>query len=245
MVLKGTTVLVTGASSGIGKATAVAFAKQGARVVINYRTNEAGAQETLTAVKQYSDGIIVQADVSKPGDVEALFEATKKTYETLDILVNNAAIPNDKGPFMEASFDDMREIVDNDILSVMLCSQAALRLMQPQGHGKILNTTSVRGWQYGGRLPIYAASKAAVNNFTSTLAKEVAPEIQVNAVAPGFVRTRVYDEASPEKLATYPEQTKLKRFITPEEIADTFIFLAQNDAITGQVIYVEAGFMLK
>lgn len=245
MVLKDAVVLVTGASSGIGQATAIAFAKQGARVVINYRNNQAGAEETLAEVKKHSDGITVQADVSKPDQVKKLFAVVKETYRSLDVLVNNAAIPNDKGPFMEATFEDMREIVDNDILSVMLCSQAALGLMQGQGHGKILNTTSVRGWQYGGRLPIYAASKAAINNFTSTLAKEVAPDIQVNAVAPGFVRTRVYDEAPPEKLASYLEQTKLKRFIKPEEIADTFVFLAQNDAITGQVINVEAGFMLK
>jgi 3-oxoacyl-[acyl-carrier protein] reductase len=245
MTLKDKVVLVTGASSGIGQATAVRFAKEGAKVVVNYKDNKQGAEETLAAITKTSEGIVVQADVSKPDDVQRLFESAVAQYGTVDILINNAAIPNDKVEFMKTTFDDMREIVDNNLLSVMMCSQVAAKIMLKQGHGKILNTSSIRGWQFGGRLPVYAASKAGVNNFTSTLAKELAPNIHVNAVAPGYVRTRVYDSKSEAELAAYPEQTKLKRFIEPEEIADAFVFLAQNDAITGQVIYVDAGLMLK
>ncbi len=246
MTLQGKVVLITGSSTGIGKATAVKFAEEGAKVVINYHAGKKEGEETLSQIKKITnDCMLVQADVSEPEDVERLFESVLEKFSTVDILVNNAAIPTDKVDFMKASYEDMKEMLDNDITSVLMCSQAAARIMLKQGHGKILNTSSVRGWEYGGRAPVYAASKAAVNSFTRTFAKELAPDIQVNAVGPGFVKTRVYDTRSPEQLEGFIEQTKLKRWITPEEIADAFIFLAKNDAITGQVIYVEAGFMLK
>jgi 3-oxoacyl-[acyl-carrier protein] reductase len=117
--------------------------------------------------------------------------------------------------------------------------------MAEKGGGKIINTSSIRGWEFGGRAPVYAACKAAVNNFTRTFAKMVAADnITVNAVAPGFVRTRSYDTAPADGIKRYLDSTALKRFVTTDEIADTFIFLARNDAVTGQVIYVEAGFML-
>lgn len=245
MTLKDKVVVITGSSSGIGQATAIRFAAAGAKVVVNYRANQAGGEETLQKVKEYSDGILVQADVSRPEGVEKLFKAVMDEYSQLDILINNAAIGTDKVPFMDASYDDMQEMIGACLTSVFMCSQAAARIMQEQGSGKILNTSSIRGWQYGGRAPVYAACKAAVNSFTSTFAKEVAPTIQVNAVAPGFVKTRTYDTMSQERIDGFMEQTKLKRWVTLDEIADAFIFLAQNDAMTGQVIYVDAGFMLK
>jgi 3-oxoacyl-[acyl-carrier protein] reductase len=145
---------------------------------------------------------------------------------------------------MEADFDDMKEMIDTDLTSVLICSQYAAKIMKKNGGGKILNTSSIRGWEFGGRAPVYAACKAAVNNFTRTFAKMVAPEITVNAVAPGFVKTRTYDTMTDERIDGFIESTALKRFIKPDEIADAFVFLAQNDAMTGQVIYVEAGYML-
>jgi len=188
---------------------------------------------------------MVQADVSKTSGIKKLFDETMNRFGRVDILINNAAIPTDKVPFMDANFDDMREMINADLIGVLLCSQYAAKIMQKQGGGKILNTSSVRGWQYGGRAPVYAACKAAVNNFTATFAKIVAPDnITVNAVAPGFAKTRVYDTEPEERVDGFIESTALKRFVTPDEIADTFVFLAKNDAMTGQVIYVEAGFML-
>jgi len=245
MTLKDKVVLVTGSSSGIGQATAIRFAQEGAKVIVNYRSNHEGGKETLAKIKEVSDGILIQADVSKPKDVERLFKESLDTYSNIDILVNNAAIGTDKVPFMEANYNDMHDMLDACLTSVFMCSQAAAHIMSKQGHGKILNTSSIRGWEYGGRAPVYAACKAAVNSFTSTLAKELAPNIQVNAVAPGFVKTRTYGTMPQERIDGFMEQTKLKRWVTLEEIADTFIFLAKNDALTGQVIYVEAGFMLK
>lgn len=246
MILKDKVVVVTGSSSGIGRAIAVQFAKEGAKVIINYRENKKGAEETLVQIKALkADGLIVRADVSKESDVDHLFETVVDHFGTVDILVNNAAIGTDKRPFMEASYDDLKEMIDTDITSVFMCSRRAADIMLKQGHGKILNTSSIRGWEHGGRAPVYAAAKAAVNSFTRTFAKQVAPDIQVNAVAPGFVRTRTYDAMPPEMLQGFLGQTYLKRWVTVEEIADTFVFLAKNDALTGQVIYVDAGFTLK
>lgn len=238
--------VVTGSSSGIGQTTAIRFAKEGAKVVVNYHVNKKGGEETLAKVKKISPHcLLVQADVSKEEDVKRLFRTVVEKFDTLDILINNAAIGTDKRPFMEASYDDMKEMIDTDITSVFMCSQQAALIMQKQGYGKILNTSSVRGWEAGGRAPVYAAMKAAVNSFTKTFAKMVAPHIQVNAVAPGFVKTRSYDVMSPEMIKGFIESTYLKRWVTQEEIADTFVFLAKNDAVTGQVIYVDAGFTLK
>lgn len=248
MNIKDKVVVITGASSGIGQATAIRFAKEGAKVVINYHTNKEGGEETIAKLKAANpncDCLLVQADVSKPDDIQRLFKTVMDKYEAVDILINNAAIGTDKKPFMEASYDDMKEMIDTDLTSVLICSQQAARIMEKQDQGKILNTTSIRGWEHGGRAPVYAASKAAVNSFTRTFAKQVAPKIQVNAVAPGFVKTRSYDTMSQEQIQSFLDQTYLKRWVTVEEIADTFVFLAKNDAITGQVIYVDAGFTLK
>lgn len=245
MTLKDKVVLVTGSSSGIGQATAIAFAREGAKVIVNFRANQKGGEETLAEINKLSEGILIKADVSKPEGVDRLFKESLTKYSTIDILVNNAAIGTDKVPYMEATYKDMHEMLDACLTSVFMCSQAAVKIMDKQGHGKILNTSSIRGWEYGGRAPVYAACKAGVNSFTSTLAKEVAPKIQVNAVAPGFVKTRTYDTMPQERIDSFMEQTKLKRWVTLDEIADTFIFLAKNDGLTGQVIYVEAGFMLK
>ncbi len=245
MNLKDKIVIITGSSSGIGRTTATRFAKEGAKVVVNYNVNKNGATETLKEIKKYSDGIIVQADVSNPKEVKQLFDKVISKYGTVHILINNAAIPNDKVPYLDASYDDIVELVHTDLIGPMICSQIAVKYMQKQGYGKILNTSSIRGAEHGGRSVVYAASKSGINSFTKTLAKMVSPNIQVNAVAPGFVKTRNYDKMTDEQINSFIEQTYLKRWVTEDEIADAFIFLATNDAMTGQIIYVDAGFTLK
>lgn len=245
MELKDKVVLITGSSSGIGKTTALRFAKEGANVVVNYNVNKNGGEETLKEIKKYSDGLLIQADVSKPDDVRKMFDEIEKKFGTIHILINNAAIPNDKVPYLEASYEQILELVNTDLIGPMVCSQHAIRLMQKQGFGKIINTSSIRGAEHGGRSVVYASSKAGLNSFSKTLAKMVAPNIQVNAVAPGFVKTRNYDKMTKEQIDSFIGQTYLKRWVTEDEIADAFIFLAKNDAMTGQVIYVDAGFTLK
>ncbi|HQG58135.1 MAG TPA: SDR family oxidoreductase [Candidatus Dojkabacteria bacterium] len=247
MQLKDKVVLITGSSSGIGKTTAIHFAKEGAKIVINYHVNEKGAEETKKEIERLgSECLVVKADVSKSDEISNLFEEVIYRFKTVDILINNAAIPNDKVPFLETSDDLIYELVNTDLIGPMLCSKKAVEIMRANGGGKILNTSSIRGWEYGGRSVVYASSKGGLNSFSRTLAKMVAPfNIQVNAVAPGFVKTRNYDNMTPEQIQTFIDQTYLKRWVTEDEIADTFIYLAKNDAMTGQIIYVDAGFTLK
>lgn len=246
MELKDKIALITGSSSGIGKTTAIRFAKEGAKLVVNYRENKTGGEETIKEIQKWGvECLLVQADVSKPEDVERMFDEVVKKFGTVDILVNNAAIPNDQVPYLEASYNDIVSLVNTDLIAPMVVAQYAIKYMQKQGYGKILNTSSIRGAEHGGRSVVYAASKAGLNSFTKTLAKMIAPTIQVNAVAPGFVKTRNYDKMTQEQIQSFIDQTYLKRWVTEDEIADAFIFLAKNDAMTGQVIYVDAGFTLK
>ncbi len=245
MDIKNKVVVITGSSSGIGKATALRFAQEGAKVVVNYHVNKEGGEETVKEIKDAGhEALLVKADVSNPQEVEQLFKTAVDTFGTVDILINNTGISEEK-PFLEMTFEDISKTINTDLVSAMLCSQAALKIMQERGAGKILSTSSIRGAEHGGRAVIYAAAKAGINSFTKTLAKQVAPNIQVNAVGPGFVKTRGYDKRSAEQIKEFLDGTLLKRWVTLDEIADTFIFLAKNDAMTGQVIYVDAGFLLK
>lgn len=247
MEIKNKVVLITGSSSGIGRQTAIRFAQEGAKVVINYRANKEGAEETKATIEKLGgECLVIQADVSKGDEINRLFDEIEKKFKKLDILINNAAIPNDKVPFLETSDDLIYEMVNTDLIGPMLCSKKAVEIMRKNGGGKILNTSSIRGWEHGGRSVVYAASKAGINSFTRTFAKMAAPlNIQVNAVAPGFVKTRNYDNMTKEQCDIFIDQTQLKRWVTEDEIADAFIFLTKNDAMTGQVIYVDAGFTLK
>jgi len=245
MDLKNKIVVITGSSSGIGKTTAIRFAKEGAKIVVNYRINKAGGEETLKKVNRYSEGILVQADISSPDDIDKLFQQVVSKYKTIDILINNAAVPNEKVPFLKASPYDLSQLLTTNIVGTMLCSKKAIEIMTGNSLGKIINTSSIKGWEHGGGGVTYAVSKAAINSLTRTLAKLVAPNILVNAVAPGYVKTRSYDNMTQDKLDSFIAQTYLKRWVTEDEIADAFIFLAKNDAMTGQVIYVDAGFTLK
>lgn len=247
MKLKGKVVIITGSSSGIGEATALLFAKEGARVVVNSRKNVRGGKSVVEKIKKGSgDAIYVQADVSDPKQVKKLFQATLKKYKSVDILINNAGAARGPSLLKSTKKDWLREFDDN-LFSTVLCSKEATGIMYKQGSGKILNTASIRGLPFGGRQGIvaYSAAKAAVINFTKTLAKELAPNINVNAVAPGFVKTPPYDNESQELIDTLLESTHLKKWIKSEEIAEAFLYLATADAVTGEVLIVDAGYSLK
>lgn len=246
MDLKNKIVVITGSSSGIGATTAKAFAKEGSKVVVNSKTNVEGGKKVVNNILESGgEAIYIQADISDPKQVEKLFSEVKQKYKTVHILINNGALPNDVVPYLEATHKDIVDFVNIDLIAPMMCSKYAIEFMQKQGLGKILNTSSIRGVEYGGRSVVYAACKAGINSFTKTLAKLVAPNIQVNAIAPGFVKTRNYDKMTAEQIESFINQTFLKRWVTEDEIADAFLFLAKNDAMTGQVIYVDAGFTLK
>ncbi|MCC7304321.1 SDR family oxidoreductase [bacterium] len=246
MELKDKIVLVTGASSGIGQAVAIRFAKEGADVIIHFRKNEEGAKETQKLVGEFGvRSSVVKADLSVEKDVQDMFKQISAEYETLDILINNAASPTEFVPYPSSTQKDLLDLFNVNIVNAMLCSKYAMEIMKAQKSGKILNTTSIKGWEHGGSSVGYAVSKAAMNSFTRTLAKSVAPDIQVNAVAPGYVKTRVYDNQPEEKIKNWLNGTLLKRWVTLEEVAEAFIFLAKNDAMTGQILYIDGGFTLK
>ncbi|MDP3741704.1 MAG: 3-oxoacyl-ACP reductase family protein [Candidatus Micrarchaeota archaeon] len=240
--------LVTGSSRGIGKATALAFAHEGAKVVINYATNKKEAEKTLAEVKAFGvEAISIQCDVSNPTDVNRMFEETVKKFGRVDVLVNNAGIFHAADSLEKITLEDWDKNFKTNVIGTFLCIQSAAHIMKKQKSGKIVNISSVRGLLSCGRTPEYAASKAAVNSLTTTMAKELAPLINVNAVAPGWVETEMNSDIPSDLRKSETEKTYLKRFAKPEEIASAVLYLASDEAtyITGQVLVVDGGYSLK
>jgi 3-oxoacyl-[acyl-carrier protein] reductase len=247
MQLKDKVVLITGASSGIGKATALAFARQGAKVIVNYYQNKSGAEQTAAAIaKLGTECLVVEADVSNPAMVNQMLATARDVFGQIDILVNNAGY-TEQGDFFKTEFSEWEEILKVNLLGTMYMSQQVALMMKEVGSGVILNNSSVYGIDYGGNpyLPAYSAAKAGIINFTKTLAKLVAPRIRVNVVAPGYTITPAWDGVDEEYKEASLAKTYTKEWITAEQIADAFVFLAQHDAITGQVLTIDGGYSLK
>jgi 3-oxoacyl-[acyl-carrier protein] reductase len=245
MILRDKVVVITGSSSGIGRAIAELFASEGAKLVINSRRNEAGGKELVAKLQKSTEVLYVKADVGTMVGARQLLDETIKSFGRIDILINNAG-DGHEDDFLKLSEEDIANIMQSNLLTTLYCSQYAVQLMQQnEGVSKIINTSSIRGWEFGARAPVYGLAKAAVNSLTRTLANNYAPNILVNAVAPGFTKTPNYDSFSPERIKLFLEQAKLHRWISVDEMAEAFLFLAKNDAITGEVIYVDAGFRLK
>lgn len=246
MDLKNKVVVVTGASSGIGQVLAIRFANEGCNVVINYNGNKSGAIKTSSSI-QNDKCLVMKADVSVEDDCKKLIEETVDKFGRIDILINNAGIGTDKKPFLEQNMDDMLGLLSVNLVGPLFLSQLVYKYFKENNiRGKIINTSSIKGAEYGGGSGVvYAGSKAAINAITKTLAKHFSPNVTVNAVAPGYVEVPRYDSFTKETKDKFISETYLKRFVTTDEIADAFIFLAKNDAMTGQVIYVDAGFTLK
>lgn len=247
MNLKDKVVVVTGSSSGIGKAAALLFARRGASVVVNSKSNLKGGKGVVDEIKKNGgQAIYLQANLADPAEVKKFFDEIIKQYKKIDVLINNAGFTNFR-EFLKTTKEQWLEDLDDNLFTTVLSSQEAAKAMLKQGHGKILNTASIRGLDHLGREGImpYSAAKAAVINFTKTLAKELAPNIQVNAVAPGFVYTQNYDSMSQELKDMFVGNTYLKRFIKPDEIAEAFLYLATTEAVTGEVLVVDAGYSLK
>ncbi|MGB6839344.1 MAG: SDR family oxidoreductase, partial [Microgenomates group bacterium] len=228
---------------GMGKATALLFAKEGAKVVINSRSEEKRESVREEIEKNGGVAIFVKADISIPEDVNHLFKEVTDAFGTVDILVNNAGVHNPKD-FFELTKEDWEKVFQVNLIGTFLCSQAAAKVMLDHKSGSIINIASVRGLSHCGRPGNidYSASKAGVINFTKSLAKKLAPNIQVNAIAPGPTDTPMNTWRKEDLKHTY-----LGRLMQPEEVAKVILFLAADapSSLTGEVIVVDGGYSLK
>jgi len=250
MELKDRVALVTGASRGIGRAIAVALARRGAQVFLNYTANEAAAAEALESVRAAGPcaGQLKRFDVADARAVDAAIKEIAEEAGRLDILVNNAGVAID-GLILRTRDDDWRRTLEVNLSGTFYCCRAASRyLLRAKESGRIINITSVVGEQGNVGQVSYVASKAGIIGLTKTLARELAPRgVTVNAVSPGFVETdmtaeHVRGEYRDKLLASVP----LGRIGTPEDVAEAVAFLAAPGAsyITGQVIRINGGLLM-
>lgn len=246
--LEGRIALVTGSSRGIGRATAIRLASLGAKVIVNYRTDEAGAQETCAAITAAGgQALALQADVSREEDVQRLFQQAEAHMGPVTILVNNAGTTNDR-LIMQMKLEDFQQVLQTNLVSAFLCTRAALRPMLKARWGRIVNVTSISGLMGQVGQANYAASKAGLIALTKSTAREVASRsITANAVAPGYVPTELTSNVSQEFKDYYMQITPLKRFGSAEEIAAMIAFLCSPEAgyITGQTIAVDGGISMQ
>jgi 3-oxoacyl-[acyl-carrier protein] reductase len=244
VVLAGQVAVVTGASRGIGRATAIALARAGAKVVVNYRSQEEAAREVVDIIKQGGgEALALKGDVSQREEAQALIEGTLTAFGRVDILVNNAGITRDN-LLLRMRHEDWETVLRTNLTGVFFCCQAALKPMFRQRAGRIINITSVVGLTGNAGQANYAAAKAGIIGFTKSLAKEVASRgILVNAVAPGFISTDMTENLGEEVRRSFLERIPLGRPGEPEEVAEVVVFLASPASryITGQVIVVDGG----
>ena len=245
--MNGRVALVTGASTGIGRWAAIALAECGATVAINYCKNQAGGEETLQAVEAVGGrGVLIQADVSSKAGAQTLVAATRAQLGAIDILVNNAGDLIERRSLREFDEDLWDCVMNLNLKSVWLVSQAVMSEMIERKTGAIINVGSIAGHHGGGPgAAVYATSKAAVHCLTKGLAKELAPHgIRVNAVAPGVIDTPFHERMStPEMMQQFAAGIPLGRAGTSEECGRVIAFLASDAAayLHGELIEINGG----
>jgi NAD(P)-dependent dehydrogenase (short-subunit alcohol dehydrogenase family) len=236
--LAGKVALITGAAKRIGRSVALRLASEGADVIVNYRGSKAKAEEVVAQISATGRrAMAIRADVAKRSDVLALFATIEKEFARLDILVNNA------GMFFRAKFEELTEeqwdtILDANLKSQFLCSQTAAPMLRRSGQGRIINFASLGGLLAWPAYTHYCVSKAGVIMLTRCLARALAPEITVNAVAPGTIS---FPGDPPEIAEDFIRRAPMGRTGGPEDIDDAVMFLVQAPFITGQVIVVDGG----
>ncbi|MBS4030603.1 MAG: 3-oxoacyl-ACP reductase FabG [Clostridiales bacterium] len=243
MKLLGKIAVITGGALGIGKQTAIAFVKEGAKIVIADFDEEAGRQTVKELIETGGDALFVKIDVTDRQQVTAMVETVLKTFNRIDILINNAGITADA--FLTKMTEEQWDRVINvNLKGVFNCTQAVIPTMVEQGGGRILNASSVVGLYGNTGQTNYAASKAGVIGMTKSLAKELGPKgIRVNAVAPGFIVTEMTSKVPQKVLDIMEGKTPLKRLGKPEDIAKAYLFLSSPDSdfINGAVLSVDGG----
>ena len=241
------TVLITGASRGIGAATARLFAQKGWAVAVNYRNSRESAEGLVSEIRKNSGtALAIPADVGDPEQVEAMFRTAERELGQIEALVNNAGIAQQK-LFTDLTDEDWDELFRVDVKGVFLCCRRALPAMIRRHRGVIVNISSMWG-QVGASCEVhYSAAKAAVIGLTRALAKEVGPSgIRVNCIAPGVIQTEMNGNLTPETLEALKEETPLELLGDPEDVAKAAWFLTSEGSafITGQVLGVNGGMVI-
>jgi 3-oxoacyl-[acyl-carrier protein] reductase len=248
--LNGKVALVTGASSGIGRATAEALAASGARVAINFHRNEAGAEAArLQITNGGGSAIVVQADVAQASEVQSLVDQTVAEFGPINILVNNAGSLIERLKILELTEERWNEVIDLNLKSAFLCCRAVAASMMELKTGAIVNVSSIAGRNGGALGSIhYSTAKGGVITFTKGLAKELGPfGVRVNAVSPGVIDTPYHEQfSSPEMMKTYAGMIPLGRIGTPAEVANVICFLASDAAsyLAGETIEINGGMFM-
>ena len=241
-------VLITGALTGIGRATALAFAREGAHVVISGRRDEAGLALAAELRALGTQAEFLRADVRFEAEVRSLVEQTVERFGRLDVAVNNAGTEGQLGPITEQCAEHYAATFDTNVLGTLLSLKHEMRVMLKQGFGSIVNLSSIAGQVGVAGAAVYVASKHAVEGLTKSAALEGAAHgVRVNAVAPGPVATEMLDRftgGSEQAKAGFLSMMPAKRAAEPEEIAQTIVFLASNKArfLTGQSVTVDGGY---
>ncbi len=241
--LTGKVALVTGGGTGIGKATSLRFAREGAKIAVNFSRSKTDATDTVSEIQQLgAEGIAVRADISDDASVRSMVQEVVTTMGRLDILVNNAGITQlvptrDLEGMTEELWD---RILAVNVKGTFFCSRAAIAAMRSHNGGQIVNVASDSAFTGQGSSIAYTASKAAVVNMTRALALSEAPEIRVNAVAPGVAETR-WIEGMEEFADEYRRKNPLQRLGRPEDVAEAILGLVVNDFITGHTLVVNGG----
>jgi 3-oxoacyl-[acyl-carrier protein] reductase len=242
--------LVTGASTGIGRAAAVALARRGYDIAVNYASSEAEARDTASQVEAAGGAaLLCRADVSDDGQVRAMLRAVAERFGRLDALVNNAGTTTEvpAGDFDALTAEIWDRVFAVNVRGTFQVTRAALPLLRAAEAPCIVNTTSIAGLRPGPQPLPYAASKAAVVNLTKTLALQLGPHIRVNAVAPGWMEggwmKRMLKERYEDLMARRAKQTPLKRCVTADDVAETIVSLIEgNRFVTGEVLVVDGGY---
>ena len=243
--LEGKVAIVTGASRGIGRAIAQRYAREGAKVVVNFVAAGGEARKTVETIEAGGgQAAAVRADVSKSADVKQLVDATVDAFGRVDILVNNAGIMITKSA-LDATEDDWDRTIDINLKGAYLASKAVAPLMMRQQYGRIINMSSNSGLYHPSAMSFteYVVSKAGMNGLTKALALAWGPHITVNAICPGWIKTEMVEDTPPEVEQRILGETALGRWGNPDEVAGAAVFLASKDAdfITGELLIVAGG----
>lgn len=244
--------VITGASRGIGRASAITMAREGARVIVNYNNSKEDAESAVSLIQERGgEAFAFQADVSVADQAENLINEAEERFGYLDILVNNAGILTEGGHLEELDLADLKDLWDVNVEGILNCSQAAAPIMKKQDYGRIVNIASVAGIGTASRPGnmLYSSTKAAVIVMTKSMALDLGKYgINVNAIAPGLIKTDMGLHNKPiseqqERVNYYREHTILGRLGKPEEIAEAVTFLSSDRAsfVTGQTLTVDGG----